>query len=279
MLKKTYNEGPLTRFNDFHRKAQNHQHEGSAMKHRFLSVIIVTIVVLGGVCSTFAAEKLLVAVAANFISPSGEIAALFQERTGITVEPTYASTGKLFGQIVKGAPYDVFLAADEKRPELLEKQGLSDKPFVYARGQVVVWTAKRTLCGASDWQAVVENPEVQKIAVANTESAPYGTAAMIALKQAGLWDKLKEKYVFPQSVAQAFQYAETMSADAGFCAYSSALSDKGKGGCVYTIPQAPPVIQAACILKGTENRAAAERFVTFMGSPEAQKIKEKYGYR
>jgi len=249
------------------------------MKRFFSSIVIITMVVLGGVCSAFAADKLLVAVAANFISPFQELAALFQERAGTTVEPTYASTGKLFGQIVKGAPYDVFLAADEKRPDLLEKQGLSDKPFVYARGQVVVWTAKRTLCGASDWQAVVKNPEVQKIAVANTESAPYGTAAMIALKEAGLWDTLKEKYVFPQSVAQAFQYAETMSADAGFCAYSSALSEKGKGGCFYTIPQAPPIIQAACILKGTENRGAAERFAAFIGSPEAQKIKEKYGYR
>lgn len=249
------------------------------MKRFFSSIVITTIAILGCFCSAFAAEKLLVAVAANFISPSEEITALFQDRTGITVEPTYASTGKLFSQIVKGAPYDVFFAADEKRPDLLEKQGLADKPFVYAKGQVVVWTAKRTLCGASDWQAVVKDPEVKKIAIANTESAPYGTAAMIALQQAGLWDTLKEKYVFPQTIAQAFQYAETMSADVGFCAYSSALSKKGKEGCFYTISQASPIIQAACILKRTEDRSAAEKFAAFMESPEVQKIKEKYGYR
>jgi molybdate transport system substrate-binding protein len=242
---------------------------------------MLCIVFMNIVCalSVQAGEKLLVAVAANFILPSEELTKMFQDRTGIVTEATYTSTGKLYGQIVKGAPYDVFLAADETRPDLLEKQGFSDKPFVYARGQVVVWTAKRTLCGAENWQAVVKNPEVKKIAIANTESAPYGTAAMITLKQVGLWETLKNKYVFPQTVAQAFQYAETKSADVGFCAYSSVLSDKAKGGCFYTVPEAPPTVQAACILKGTKNRSAAEKFVKFISSTEAQKVKEKYGYR
>ena len=219
------------------------------------------------------------AVAANFILPSEELTQMFQDRTGIPVEATYASTGKLYGQITQGAPYDIFFAADEKRPNLLYEQGLGDAPFVYARGQVVVWTANKALCGESDWQAVVKNPAVQKIAIANTESAPYGTAAMIALKQVGLWGTLKDKYVFPQTVAQSFQYAETKSTDVGFCAYSSALSDKGKNGCFYTVPEAPATVQSACILKRTENRLAAERFVEFIKSPEAKKIREKYGYR
>ncbi len=125
----------------------------------------------------------------------------------------------------------------------------------------------------------MKNSGVEKIAIANTESAPYGTAAMIALQQAGLWETLKDKYVFPQSVAQAFQYAETKSADVGFCAYSSALSEKGKEGCFYSVSQAPPITQAACILKGTKNRKAAERYAAFINSPEAQKVKERYGYR
>ncbi|MBN2538586.1 MAG: molybdate ABC transporter substrate-binding protein [Deltaproteobacteria bacterium] len=247
---------------------------------RYISIIMaIVFIIFGSLLPAVAGERLLIAVAANFILPSGELAEIFQDRTGIAVEATYASTGKLFGQIVKGAPYDVFFAADEQRPNLLDKQGLCDKPFVYAKGQVVVWTANKALCGATGWQAVVRNPEVQKIAIANTESAPYGTAAMIALQQAGLWETLKGKYVFPQSVAQAFQYAETKSADVGFCAYSSALSDKGKDGCFYPVPEAPPIVQAACILKRTENRSSAEQFVVFMQSPEAQKIKEKYGYR
>jgi molybdate transport system substrate-binding protein len=249
------------------------------MRRYISNIIIITFFILGSSFSAVAGEKLLVAVAANFILPSDELTHMFQDRTGITIEVTYASTGKLYGQIIKGAPYDVFLAADEKRPNLLDKQGLCDKPFVYARGQVVVWTANKALCGADGWQVVVKDLKVKKIAIANTESAPYGTAAMIALQQVGLWDLLKDKYVFPQTVAQSFQYAETKSADVGFCAYSSALSDKGKKGCFYTVPEAPTTVQAACILKRTENRSAAEQFVAFIKSPEAQKIKEKYGYR
>ncbi|HEU20190.1 MAG TPA: molybdate ABC transporter substrate-binding protein [Deltaproteobacteria bacterium] len=247
---------------------------------RFITTIsIILFIITGFSASAFAGEKLLVAVAANFILPSEELTKIFQDRTGIVTEVTYTSTGKLYGQIVNGAPYDVFLSADEKRPDLLEKQGLSDKPFVYATGQVVVWTAEQTLCGATDWQSVVKNPRVLKIAIANTESAPYGTASMIALQRVGLWNALSEKYVFPQTIAQAFQYAETKSADVGFCAYSSALSDKGKKGCFYTVPEAPTIVQSACILKRTENRSAAEKYVEFIRSHEAQKIKEKYGYR
>ncbi len=249
------------------------------MKRFSFSLLILLYVLMGSAFPAVAAEKLTVAVAANFILPSGEIVALFQERTGITVEPTYSSTGKLYGQIVQGAPYDVFLSADEARPAQLKEQGLADEPFVYARGQVVLWTAKKSLHGAADWQSVVKNPETRKIAIANTESAPYGTAAMTALEAAGLWEALKEKYVFPQTVAQAFQYALTESADAGFCAYSSALSDKAKGGFFYQVPEAPPIVQAACVLKRTENRPAAEKFAAFLDSPEAKKIKEKFGYR
>jgi molybdate transport system substrate-binding protein len=248
--------------------------------HRYISnILIISFIVLGYCCSAIAGEKLLVAVAANFILPSQELTDIFQRRTGVAIETTYASTGKLYSQIIKGAPYDVFLAADEKRPALLHKQDLADKPFVYAKGQIVIWTGKRTLCGATDWRAVVKNPKVRKIAIANTESAPYGTAAMIALQRVGLWEILEEKYVFPQTVAQAFQYAMTKSADVGFCAYSSALSEKAKGGCFYKVKEAPPIVQAACILKRTKNRSPAEQFVAFIKSPEAQKIKAKYGYR
>jgi len=249
------------------------------MRRHISHVLVIALIVLGLSLPAAAGEKLLLAVAANFILPAEELTEMFEARTGIPVEATYTSTGKLYGQIVKGAPYDLFFAADEKRPNLLDEKGLCDTPFVYARGQVVVWTANQALCGAAGWQAVVKDPEVRKIAIANTESAPYGTVAMIALQKAGLWDALKEKYVFPQTVAQAFQYAETRSADVGFCAYSSALSAKGKKGCFYEVPEAPTAVQTACILKRTENRSAAERFVAFIQSPEARKIIEKYGYR
>lgn len=227
----------------------------------------------------YAAETLKAAVAANFMLPMNEYARIFEEKTGIRVEPTYTSTGNLYGQIVKGAPYDVFFAADEKRPLLLFESERAEKPFVYAQGLVIHWTAKQKFGKASGWQAVVRGDEVRTIAIANTENAPYGTAAMIALQKAGLWEALAGKYVFPQTIAQAFQYAFTQSADAGFCAYSSALSDKGSKGCYYEVPEAPPIVQAACILKRTENKTAAEKFMEFVSSPSVAGIKEKYGYR
>ena len=204
---------------------------------------------------------------------------MFQEETDLEVVTTYASTGKLFSQIIEGAPYDLFLAADERRPHLLYEKGLADEPFVYAEGRVVLWTAKKELCGASNWQEVLSRNGVRKIAVANTETAPYGTAAMQALKSAGLWDAHRTRLVFPQTVAQAFQYAVTEAADLGFCACSSALSEEGRKGCYYLIPEAPSIIQAACVLTGTAHRESAERFAAFLLSAEATKVKECYGYK
>ncbi len=229
--------------------------------------------------ASFAQDKVLVAVAANFIEPFKEIAVLFETDTHIRSEPTFSSTGKLFAQIIEGAPYDVFLSADEKRPGELFRKGLSGKPIVYATGEVVLWTERKDLCNSGDWKAILMRSDVKKIAIANTETAPYGTAAMTALKGAGLWDSLQEKLVFPQDVAQAFQYASTGSVDAGFCALSSALSQQGKAGCYLVVKEAPVIVQAACVLNRTEQKAAAERFAAFLLSPEADIVKKKYGYK
>lgn len=249
------------------------------LKNVFTAITVIATVFFASFSSTWARDTLIVAVAANFILPSQELVKMFQKKTGTVVEATYTSTGKLYSQIVTGAPYDLFLAADEKRPDLLFEKGLSDKPFVYARGQVVLWTAKKEFSGASDWREVIQRKEVHKIAIANTVTAPYGTVAMNVLKEEGLWDVLEGKFVFPQTVAQAFQYAVTESADLGFCAYSSACSEDGRKGCIYMIPQAPPIVQAACVLTNTANRKAAEQYAAFLLSPEAVKVKERYGYK
>jgi len=244
-----------------------------------IAIITICIITLISSPSVIASERLIVAVAANFILPSQELVECFKHETGISIEPTYTSTGKLYGQIIKGAPYDVFLAADRKRPDLLYEKGLSEEPFIYARGQIVLWTAKKELCTETAWQEVIRKKAVRNIAIANTVTAPYGTAAMIALKQEKLWDIHEAKFVFPQTVAQAFQYVFTEAADVGFCAYSSALSKKGKKGCFYIIPEAPPIVQAACILKQTRHREAAERFTAFLLSPAAAKVKKRFGYQ
>lgn len=248
------------------------------MKKLKIAVVIVLLLLLGSVCAQ-AQEKISAAVAANYIAAFKELAADFEAKTKIKVEGTFSSTGNLYSQIVNGAPYDLFLSADEKRPDILHKDGLADQPFVYARGQVILWSANQEFCTAKTWQDALKNEQIKKIAVANPVTAPYGTSAQAALQKAGLWDGLQKKLVFGETIAQTFQYASTSAVDAGFCALSATVSDAGKKGCFYAITDAPDIVQSACLLKKTKNRAAAEKFAVFLNSPEAQKIKAKFGYR
>lgn len=242
-----------------------------------IAVLLVTLVFFI-TTEPCAQDRLLVAVAANFIEPFKEITALFEAKTLVHVEPTFSSTGKLYAQIIAGAPYDLFLSADEKRPAELFQRGQAGKPFIYAKGEVVMWTARKELCDLGDWKTAIMSNEVGRIAIANTESAPYGSSSMIALKKAGLWDGIQDRLVFPQDVLQSFQYAYSGSVDAGFCALSSALTEHGKAGCWFVVKDAPEIIQAAVVLNRSDLKEAAERFAAFLVSKEADAVKRKYGY-
>ena len=121
------------------------------MKNCRIVVSFVLIILMSSV-SAFAEEKISVAVAANFISAFKELAADFEAKTKIKVEDTFSSTGNLYSQIINGAPYDLFLSADEERPAKLNKDGAADTPFVYARGQAVLWSANKDFCKAKTWQ-------------------------------------------------------------------------------------------------------------------------------
>jgi molybdate transport system substrate-binding protein len=247
---------------------------------RIKTWVLIALIFLWGFPAAASEEKLLVAVAANFMVPFAEIAAAFEKESGWRIEPVFSSTGKLYAQIINNAPYDVFLAADEYRPGLLFKDGLCEEPFVYARGEIVLFSEQSDFCARfADWTEAVQSDAVKKIAIANPETAPYGAAAVAGLKDAGLYESLQGKYVFPQDIGQAFQYASTGSVQAGFCALSSAMTDQGKKGCYLPVKQAPPVIQAACVLKRTQNREAAQGLATFLSAQAGIKIKEKYGYR
>jgi molybdate transport system substrate-binding protein len=244
------------------------------MKRIFSLILVLCLLVPSG---AFAAD-LFIAQAANFTPVMKEIIPAFEKATGLKAQATYASTGKLYGQIVNDAPFDIFLAADEKRPNKLFADGLADKPFVYAKGQVVLWSNDKNFCG-DDWKATVVNPAVKRVSIANTETAPYCTSSMKAMQAVGIWDKVQPKLVFGQSISQAFQFASTGSADVGFCAYSSVFTDVGKKGCFAVVDEAPPVIQAACVLKSAPHADAAAKFVKFLASPEVQAMKLKYGYK
>jgi molybdate transport system substrate-binding protein len=227
----------------------------------------------------FAEEKITAGVAANYIQTFKELSAAFEAKTGIKVEATFTSSGTLYSQVTNGAPYDIFLSADEERPARLYKEGFVEKPFTYATGQVILWSAKKDFCKAKDWTLAIKNESIKKIAIANPETAPYGMAALKALQKTGLYDSIKPKLVNSQDIAQAFQYASTEAVDAGFCAFSAFYSEKGKTGCYYKIKEAPVVVQSACVLKSSKNIKSAQKFAAFLVSKEAVKIKEKYGYK
>lgn len=252
-------------------------------KHRYAKALIFSLLLLFPCffpLSAGAAEKLVVGVAANFILPFNVMVRVFEKKTSIHVDPVFTSTGNLYEQIRNGAPYDLFLAADQAHPALLYKNGLAQRPFIYAKGRVVLWTSHRALCSpGKTWKEVVMLPDVDRIGTANPEIAPYGAAGVEALKRAGLWKAVKPRLVYGQTIAQAFQYAQTGSVDASLCALSSALSAKGKKGCHFAVPEAPVIIQAACIIKRRGSRTAnVRKFVQFLASPEAEAIKKRYGY-
>lgn len=229
--------------------------------------------------SGMAADRLRIAVAANFLQATRELTADFEKQTGIRVEATFASSGSLYAQIANGAPYDLFLSADEERPAKLHREGHADKPFVYARGRLVLWSARKPFCSPGDWRKALADRGLKKIAIANPETAPYGSAARAALQKAALWDSDAGKRVVAQDIAQAFQYASTGAVDGAFCAFSSVVSEQGKKGCYCEIPEAPEIVQSACIVKQTKYRAGAERFAAFLISAPAAAVKAKQGYR
>ena len=229
--------------------------------------------------SAFAADSLTVAVAASFKRPFGEIARRFEAGHPIKVEASFASTGTLYSQIVNGAFFDIFLSADDKRPQVLHEKGLADPPVIYARGRVVLWTNRENLCRAGNWKSAIRDSGFRKIAIASPTTSPYGGAAESALRKEGLWEAVTPRFVYAQDVTQAFQYVYSGAAAAGFCALSDAISVVGREGCRFDVEEAPPVEHSACVLKRAKNREAARLFVKFLQSPEAEKIKGEYGYR
>jgi molybdate transport system substrate-binding protein len=243
------------------------------------NLLMVALVFFLSISPASAQNKLHIAVAANFISPLKELIPSFEKQTGIRVEATYASTGQLYTQILNGAPYDLFLSADQEKPDLLWQAGQSEAPFVYATGQVILWTNRKDLCQVKNWREVVAVPGLKNFAIANPKTAPYGAAAMEALKKTGILENIQGRLVYAQNIAQAFQYAATGSVDVGFCALSATLSAEGKKGCFFPIDEAPLIVQGACLLKRTAHREAAGKFARFLASPEAVAVKKKFGYK
>lgn len=223
-----------------------------------------------------AENNLAIATAVNFINPMTEMTETFTSQHNIKTDVSYGSSGKLFAQMEHGAPYDIFLSADRKRPQILHEQGICGQPFSYAQGTIVLWSP--TQITSSSWQKALQN-STGKIAIASPEAAPYGEKAYGALIEQNLAQRVKPQLIYGQSVGQTFLFAAKGGASFSFIALSQAISTDGKKGFYLPVPEAKPVEQWGCIATKAKSRDSAQEFKTFLLSAEGRHISMKYGYR
>jgi molybdate transport system substrate-binding protein len=216
-------------------------------------------------------EELKIACAANFILPMKEIIEKFENEYQVKITPSFGSTGMLYSQIINSAPFDIFFAADTKRPELLVQNGTGKDFFLYAKGKSVLWTKSENLKNLKSFEEVFKNSKTVSIAL--PEAAPYGKTAIEVLEKKGLLEKFNDRLVFGKNVSQSFQYAFSGFTDSGFCALSQALSEKGNEGVYFNLEGAQAVVQGGCIIQA---KKSAYDFVKFVKNSD-DTIK-KYGY-
>lgn len=226
------------------------------------------------------ADEINIAVAANFTDATRELVPLFENASGHRVKVSFGSTGKLYSQIEHGAPFELFLAADTKRPARAEAAGLAvtGSGFVYAKGKLVLWSARPDLF--EDGEGYLQHGAFEHLALANPKTAPYGLAARQVMEHLGLWSGLQAKLVRGDSIAQTFQFAATGNAAAGFVALSQVNAWKGAGGSTWRIPETyyAPIEQGAVLLKKGAANPAAAAFLEFLKGEEARKVIEGFGY-
>jgi molybdate transport system substrate-binding protein len=243
--------------------------------------VAAAVVLFGLMSSPVHAGEVSVAVAANFSAPIERIVALFQQESGHTLKVSFGSSGKFYSQIREGAPFDVFLSADEKNPKLLEQEGLAvaNTRFVYALGKLVLWSAKPGF--VDDKGAVLSKGDYSKIAYADPKLAPYGLAAQETLQKMDLWDKVQSKLVTGESIGQTYQFAASGNAELAFIALSQITRDgKVAEGSWWIVPanMYGPIRQSAVQLIAAKDKAAAQAFLTFLKSEKAKAVIRGFGY-
>ena len=232
--------------------------------------------------SKSANTEVLVAAAADLRFAMDSLVALFsRDNPDITVKVTYGSSGNFFEQIKNGAPFDLFFSADVEYPKQLKEQNkvLSDV-HIYGTGQLVLWS--RSLDPAKLQMNTLLDPAVNKIAIANPAHAPYGKRAEEALHHYNLYEKIKDKLVTGENIAQTAQYAQTGAAEVGIIALSLALSPTmmQAGGKYWLIPAAShqPLLQGFVLLPHARGNAGAEKFATFCDSQTAKATLRRFGF-
>ncbi|AUF96980.1 molybdate ABC transporter substrate-binding protein [Pseudomonas sp. 02C 26] len=233
-------------------------------------------------CTNAWADEVQVAVAANFTAPIQAIAKDFEKDTGHKLMASFGATGQFYAQINNGAPFEVFLAADDSTPAKLEqeKQTVEGSRFTYAIGTLALWSAKP---GYVDAQGeVLKKNDYKHLSIANPKTAPYGLAATQVLAKLNLTEATKGKLVEGQNITQAFQFVSTGNAELGFVALSQIYKDgKVENGSAWIVPSSlhDPIRQDAVILNKGKDNPAAKAFIDYLKGPKATAVIKSYGYQ
>jgi molybdate transport system substrate-binding protein len=254
------------------------------------ALVIVLVECLGGALSlpageTDATQTITVAAAADLQFALGQITSDYQKQhSNVMVRVSYGSSGNLFTQINNGAPFDLFLSADIDYPQKLIEQNraVADTLFSYAVGRVVVWVPKDSPIAVEKLgiEALL-SPSIRKIAIANPEHAPYGRAAVAAMKKLGVYDKVSDKLVLGENIAQTAQFVESGAADIGLIALSLAVSPKMKSeGRYWEVPldAYPRLEQGGVILSTSKHPELARQFRDVMVGPQGRETLRRYGF-
>jgi len=228
--------------------------------------------------------RVRVAAAADLNAAMGDLVARFSGSHAVDVEASYGSSGTFYAQLLNEAPFDVFFSADLEYPRQLAARGLTldGGEFQYAVGRLVVWvpnsssvdvdrTGLKGLAAAS----------IAHVSIANPDHAPYGRAAVAALRSAGVYDAVQSKLVFGENVAQALQFAESGAADAAVVALSLALAPAARDRGRYAeipLDQYPRIDQAGTILKWAADVEAARALRAYVLSADGRAVLRQYGF-
>ncbi|MFT5716642.1 MAG: molybdate transport system substrate-binding protein [Oleiphilaceae bacterium] len=232
-------------------------------------------------CCSFA-DQVRIAVAGNFYQPLKLISAQFSQLSGHELQVSVGSTGKLYAQIINGAPFDVLISADQIRPTKLAAQQLAIKKtqFTYAIGKLVLWSRDQSLIDNQGMH--LKTGTLKHLAIANPKIAPYGEQAVNVLKNMGIYQQLASKLILGQSVGQTFQHLSTGSVQQGILALSQVMQDGTiSSGSGWIIPDAlyQPIQQDAILLNKGKNNAAAIAFLAYLKNPQSEKVIRSFGYQ
>jgi molybdate transport system substrate-binding protein len=232
-----------------------------------------------------ASGPVYVAAAADLKFALDEVVAQFRKTTpAVEVRTSFGSSGSFFAQISNGAPMDVFLSADARYPRKLVEAGAAVRgtEFVYAIGRIVLWVPKSSPLDLDKLgMKALADPSVKRIAIANPDHAPYGIAAVQAMRAAGVHDEIRPKLILGQNIAQAAQFVQSGNAEVGVLAISLAkaptLANDGRYWLVGTANY-ERMEQAGVLLTSARNPAASRAFIAYLQGAEARSIMERYGF-